>query len=44
VFLTKYYLQDQMKDDEMGRACGILAEKIYVYRDMVGESEGNVSL
>jgi hypothetical protein len=33
-------LNDQAKEDEMGRACGIHGEKKNAYRILVGTSEG----
>jgi hypothetical protein len=37
---TKYNLNDQVKEDEMGRACNRNGEKRNAYRILVGKPEG----
>jgi hypothetical protein len=41
IFLcTNYYLGDQMKEDEIGSACGMYAGKRYPYKVLMGKIEG----
>jgi hypothetical protein len=41
VYLTKYYLDHQIKNNEMGRACSTYGERKDVCRVLVGKPEGN---
>jgi hypothetical protein len=38
VLITKYYLGNQTKENEMGGACSTYGEKIGAYRILVGET------
>jgi hypothetical protein len=38
---AKYNLNDQVKEDEMGKACSTNREKRNAYRMLVGKAEGN---
>jgi hypothetical protein len=40
VLFSKYNYNDQVKEDEMGRACSKNGEKRNLYRLLVGKSEG----
>jgi hypothetical protein len=40
VLLTKYYPVDQIKDNEMGWACGMCGEEENVYRTLMEQPEG----
>jgi hypothetical protein len=41
VLLAKHNQNDQVKEDEMGRACSTNVEKRNAYRILVGKPEGN---
>lgn len=44
MLFVKYYQDDQIKDDEMGRACSVQEEHENVYEILVGKPEGRRSL
>jgi hypothetical protein len=44
VLLTKYYVGDQMKTDEMGRACGTYGTEEKCIRSLMGVPEGKMQL
>ena len=44
VLLSKHYLDDQIKSNEMGRVCGTYGGRRRAYRMLVGKTEGKRAL
>jgi hypothetical protein len=43
-FITSTFRHDQVKEDEMGRACNTIGEKRNAYRILVRKPEGRIPL